>query len=114
MNDLFFAASLGIMIGLFVILLVVKLRILSVLRRRHPTVYLSIPRPIVFAEGNNDDNSGAILFFFSFLWRKEYVRLQDRELTRLCHIQKSATLIFLIVFGTCLMSYAAAAWNSGH
>jgi hypothetical protein len=102
MNDIFSTKLLASMSGIAMLIFAVLARSMTVLRSRHPDIHHLIPRPMLLADGRNEDNSKAIRFVFTFLFRSKYLPLQDTELTWLCRLLRLLQVVLIGISGAAL------------
>lgn len=92
------AKLFALLLGMVMVHFIVMARVLVVLRKRHPEIYQAIPRPILVAEGNNEDNSRATAFLWQFTLERRYLALRDTELAILCRSLVALFVIFTFTF----------------
>ena len=76
--------------------LVATTGLLRLLRTRHEQTWFALGRPSLFCQ-NTVSNGFAIL---RFLWRKDYLELDDPQLTRLC----TFLLVYQVAYLTLLVA----------
>jgi hypothetical protein len=96
------AILLASMFGVVILHFGLQRFILSVLRTRHPNIYSSIPRPMLPARGNDEDNRQFAGFMFRFKFGRHFLRLQDPMLNVLCTLDILLTVGFAILFAATL------------
>lgn len=93
-SDAIFTFIVATLVLLFVVGIATVGRLLSLLRDRHPDVWLGLGSPTLFL--NNSIQNG--LRLERFIWRKEYAQLGDKDLERLARFVRGLFVVYAVAF----------------
>lgn len=78
--------------------------LVTMLRLRHPFAWSLLGRP----DGtSNSDDTGNAAGLISFLWRREYLKLGDPQLSRLCERSRRGMLLYFLFLALALACLAS-------